>query len=228
MIVFVRIEVQGRWLSYGCRKPPMDQYANYGTIVPKVCNLTNHANSEKHQHWAPVQCQARLNINFEKNFLWYSCNLDVSLWQRNGNTTKNLAFCLAFFWCLIGTIRLSIEIFIWQPWLGDWADHGPKQHERADVIAAFQCKTSNPGSPIRSAHCAVKQSLTSRQWYLSCSWRVAVAFTSTAQPIKAPFFNDLIIILKRFLGASLSAIVSVTPPVKSSIASVVLPPFRAS
>nr|CAB3267654.1 visinin-like protein 1 [Phallusia mammillata] len=34
--------------------------------------------------------------------------------------------------------------------------------------------------------------------------------------------------LKRFLGASLSKNVSVTPPVKSSMASVVLPPFSAS
>jgi len=35
--------------SCGCRKLPMDQYANRGTIVPKVRNLTNHEKSEKHQ-----------------------------------------------------------------------------------------------------------------------------------------------------------------------------------
>jgi len=27
---------------------PMDYYANCGTIVPEVCNLTNHEKSEKH------------------------------------------------------------------------------------------------------------------------------------------------------------------------------------
>ena len=35
-------------------------------IVPKVCNLTNHEMLEKHK-WAPVQCDAILNPNFEKN-----------------------------------------------------------------------------------------------------------------------------------------------------------------
>jgi len=37
---------KGEWrlLSHGCRKVPMDQYANCFTIVNKVCNLTvtNH------------------------------------------------------------------------------------------------------------------------------------------------------------------------------------------
>ena len=27
----------------------LDQYANCGTTVPKVCNLTNHEKSERHQ-----------------------------------------------------------------------------------------------------------------------------------------------------------------------------------
>ena len=40
-----------RWLSHGCRKVSMDQYANCGTVVPKVCNLTVTYNekSEKNQ-----------------------------------------------------------------------------------------------------------------------------------------------------------------------------------
>jgi len=42
MILVVSTGVNGRWLSYGCRKLPMDQYANCGTVVPKVCNLTKH------------------------------------------------------------------------------------------------------------------------------------------------------------------------------------------
>jgi len=41
MILVVNTGVNKRWLSYGCRQLPMD-YANYGTIVSKVCNLTNH------------------------------------------------------------------------------------------------------------------------------------------------------------------------------------------
>ena len=42
-----------------------------------------------------MQGQARVNLNFEENFEWYSCNLDVSLWQKNSNTTK-FDFLLAF------------------------------------------------------------------------------------------------------------------------------------
>jgi len=49
MILVVSIEVIGRWLSYGCRNLPMDQYANCRTIVPKVCNLINHEKPEKYQ-----------------------------------------------------------------------------------------------------------------------------------------------------------------------------------
>jgi len=40
--------------------------ANCGTIVPKVYRLTNHEKSEKHQERAPVQGQARLNLNLKK------------------------------------------------------------------------------------------------------------------------------------------------------------------
>ena len=52
----------------------MDKYANCGTILPKVCNLTNHEKSGDIS--APVQCQARINLRFEEK-IWYSCNLDV-------------------------------------------------------------------------------------------------------------------------------------------------------
>jgi len=49
MVLVVNIGAIGRWLSYGCRKLPMDQYANCRTIVSKVCNLTNHEKSVKYQ-----------------------------------------------------------------------------------------------------------------------------------------------------------------------------------
>ena len=42
------------------QKLSMDQYANCGTIVFKVCNLKNHEKSEKHQQWAPIQGQQDL------------------------------------------------------------------------------------------------------------------------------------------------------------------------
>jgi len=46
------------------RKLPMDKCANCGIIIPKVCNFTNHEKSGKIS--APVQCQARFNLNFEE------------------------------------------------------------------------------------------------------------------------------------------------------------------
>ena len=46
--------------------------------------------------------------------------------------------------------------------------------------------------------------------------------------MRAPFFKDLCMILNKFLGGLFSSINSVTPPVKSSIASDALPPFNAS
>jgi len=49
MILVLSTVAIGRWLSYGCRKLPMDQYSNCRTIVPDVYNLTNHEKSEKHQ-----------------------------------------------------------------------------------------------------------------------------------------------------------------------------------
>jgi len=48
-----------------CRKLLMDQYGNRGTILAKVCNFTNHEKSGKIS--APVQCQARVNLNFKEN-----------------------------------------------------------------------------------------------------------------------------------------------------------------
>jgi len=36
-------------LSYGCKKLPMDQFANCGIIAPKVCNRIKHEQLEKHQ-----------------------------------------------------------------------------------------------------------------------------------------------------------------------------------
>jgi len=56
---------RSEWERLPCRKLPMDQYANCDTIVPKVCNFTKHGKSEK--IGGPVQCQARLNPNFEEN-----------------------------------------------------------------------------------------------------------------------------------------------------------------
>jgi len=47
----------------------MEHNANYRTVVPKVCNFTNHEKSRKIS--APVQCQAGFNLNFEDNFFWY-------------------------------------------------------------------------------------------------------------------------------------------------------------
>jgi len=64
MILIVSTGVNKR-LSY--RKLLMDKYANYGTILPKVCNFTNHEKSGKIS--APVQCQARFNLNFEEKIL---------------------------------------------------------------------------------------------------------------------------------------------------------------
>ena len=43
------------WERFSCRKLPMDQYANCGTNLPKVCNFTNHEMSGKIN--APVQCK---------------------------------------------------------------------------------------------------------------------------------------------------------------------------
>jgi len=49
VVLVVSTGVNGRWLPHGCRKLPMDQCANCGTMLSKACNLTNHKKSEKHQ-----------------------------------------------------------------------------------------------------------------------------------------------------------------------------------
>jgi len=43
-------------------------YANCGIILPKLCNFTNHVKSGVIS--APVQCQARFNLNFEEFFFF--------------------------------------------------------------------------------------------------------------------------------------------------------------
>ena len=76
----------------------------------------------KHQEWAPVKGQARLNPNFEENFLWYTCNFGVVLLQRNSNTTNKVWLLFwplhnrfSIFLTFASTVRLLIEVFFWQP-----------------------------------------------------------------------------------------------------------------
>jgi len=58
---------RSEWERLLCRKLPIDQYANCGPTVPKVCNCTNHEKSWKIS--TPVQCQARFTSNFEEKFV---------------------------------------------------------------------------------------------------------------------------------------------------------------
>jgi len=98
----------------------MDQHANCGTILSKMCNFTNHEKSGKIS--APVKCQARFNLNLKKIFL-YSCNLDV--FCDKGMTMPQIKFG-CFLWTLnsrfglflafFSIVWIFIEIFIWQPW----------------------------------------------------------------------------------------------------------------
>jgi len=98
MILVVSTGVNRRWLPDGRRKLSMDQYANCGTVVLKVYNLTKHEKSEKHQEWAAVHGQARLNLNIETTFWLRSCNLGVFLWKKNSNATSNVwLFRFGFF-----------------------------------------------------------------------------------------------------------------------------------
>jgi len=53
----------------------MDQSANCGAIVPKVCNFMNHGKTEKHQERVPVQGRARLNLNLRK----FSSNIIIQV-----------------------------------------------------------------------------------------------------------------------------------------------------
>jgi len=67
MILVVSTGVTGRRLLYGRRKLLMDQFANCDATLPKVYNFTNHEISRKIS--APVQTQARFNLNFEEKLL---------------------------------------------------------------------------------------------------------------------------------------------------------------
>jgi len=71
----------------------MDKYANCGTILPKVCNFTNHEKSGKIS--APVQCQARFNLNFEENF-FDILNFDVFCDKEMAIPQIKFGFFLAF------------------------------------------------------------------------------------------------------------------------------------
>jgi len=61
------------WERLSCRKLPMNQYANCGTNVPKVCNLANHAKADKQKYKAT---QDLIQIS-EKIFKFIICNSDV-------------------------------------------------------------------------------------------------------------------------------------------------------
>jgi len=120
--------VNGRWLSHGCRKLPMDQYANCGTIAPSVqphkpwnpvCNLTNQVcvASVTSSSARP----SRTLSQFRRKFLVIFLELRCFLCQGNSNTVKFGFFSslwiigLAFFWRLFYHCSTFIEIFIWQP-----------------------------------------------------------------------------------------------------------------
>ena len=57
---------------------------------------------------------------------------------------------------------------------------------------------------------------------------ISIWLTSMEHPISEDLSWALSIMLKRFGGAFSSSYISVTPPVKSSMASTVVPPFSAS
>jgi len=65
-MILIVSKYRSEWERLSCRKLPMDQYANCGTILPKMWNFTKHEKSEKIS--APTQCEARFNLNFEKIF----------------------------------------------------------------------------------------------------------------------------------------------------------------
>jgi len=96
---------RGEWERLSYRKLPMDQYANCGTILSKVCNFTNHEKSGKIS--APVQCQAWCNLNFEEKF-WYFCNFDV--FCDKGMAIPQINF--GFFWPLNSRFGLFLVSFL--------------------------------------------------------------------------------------------------------------------
>ena len=84
LMILVSAGVNGRWFSYGCRKLPMDQYANCGTIVWLFIEIfiwqpcTLHARKLQHPShssltWAHVgiesvlRCKVFVLLNWRSN-----------------------------------------------------------------------------------------------------------------------------------------------------------------
>ena len=84
------------------------------------------ASLDPHLLQPPVQCQARVNhtVILMKFLFWYSCNKNLSLWQRNGNTT-NAVWLFSVFkhsvWPFSGLFS-GLFIFLLKFWSGnpDW------------------------------------------------------------------------------------------------------------
>jgi len=76
------------------QKVPIDLYANCLHYLRRVCNFTNHEKSRKIS--APVQCQARFNLNFEEKNFWYACNLRVFCDKGMAIPHIKFGFFLAF------------------------------------------------------------------------------------------------------------------------------------
>jgi len=71
----------------------MDKYANRGTILPKVCNFTNHEKSGR----SVLQYNAKQDLILisKRNFLC-SCNLDVFCDRGMAILQIKFGFFLAF------------------------------------------------------------------------------------------------------------------------------------
>ena len=89
-------------------------------LYPK-CALSQTMKSQRsisnNELQPPTQREARVNlIVISKTFFWYSCNLNVFLWQRNGNTANKVWLFLAFkqsawpFLAFFSTVWLFIQI----------------------------------------------------------------------------------------------------------------------
>ena len=102
IILVVSTRVNGRWLSYGCRNLSMGHYGDGDTIVPKVCNLTNHEKSEKPQWWAffqtyQLQYKAKQDlIQIPKKISNESLVIKMFLCDKGNNNTTNKVW--PFFW----------------------------------------------------------------------------------------------------------------------------------
>jgi len=93
MILVVNTGVSGRWLSYGCRKLPIDQHANCCTIVRRVCNFTNHESQGR----SVLQYNAKQDlILISKKKFWYACNLCVFCDKGMAIPHIKFGFFLAF------------------------------------------------------------------------------------------------------------------------------------